>query len=543
MKILTLEQILKEDINSFIEWGTEAIQKKISTIHPDLNAGSKQFQYLLRNIYILSEGYSEINAKETLMIYLNGTRISYMNDISEMKYFLKIIKIYKNLINLEPKQYGIKLKKISKNHEFEKVDDIIKYIEETANKIKDIMKNKDVKKKNKDNRMADEFLYEDDNVKISLFTKFNTAEKTFGGISNWCITKNLNYWNQYTKVGVLVLFNNKKVKYKSREETPEAFVCNHYSIKGSYFSQTLSYDMKDNKISHHLTDDYEDIVKEKCTKLFGGNLSDWKNIVETNITEEGFFSIPSYNFINDKVVAKNMVFVGRPRHHFDIGSDEYRQEDYDKFINAEYYGGLQISPADFSKINFPNIKYISFSFELYGFVGNVTVDKNDLDVIDIRYKNTDNAKTKNIEFKDDLILKKFNVLGGINSFSIKCKNEMSIEKLMIDDLLFGFDSVADTEFSYDNETNGYKIESLSGEGELEINNMRKHSQHININNYDMVHFYIDNFRSIDISKYIFEDVEEVHFYTSDDDIDKIMKHIEEKKDPSLDDVEIFYHED
>ena len=58
MKILTLEQILKEDINSFIEWGTKVIQKKFPTIHPDLNAGkSKQFQYLLRNIYILSEGY------------------------------------------------------------------------------------------------------------------------------------------------------------------------------------------------------------------------------------------------------------------------------------------------------------------------------------------------------------------------------------------------------------------------------------------------------------------------------------------------------
>ena len=28
MKILTLEQILKEDINSFIEWGTEMIPKK-----------------------------------------------------------------------------------------------------------------------------------------------------------------------------------------------------------------------------------------------------------------------------------------------------------------------------------------------------------------------------------------------------------------------------------------------------------------------------------------------------------------------------------
>ena len=545
MKILTLEQILKEDINSFVEWGTKVIQKKVSTIHPDLNAGSKQFQYLLRNIYILSEGYSEINAKETLVIYLNGTRISYMNDISEMKYFLKIIKIYKDLINLEPKQYGIKLKKISKNHEFEKVDDIKEYIVETIKKIKYLKNNKDIKKKNKDMRTADEFLYEDDKFEISLFTKFNTAKETFGGITNWCITKTLNHWKAYTEIGVLVLFNNKKVKYKSREETPDAFICNHYSIKDDYFSQTLSYDMKDNQLSsENQTRDYDEIVEEQCKKLFGDNLNNWKDVVETNIAEEEFFPLLNDDFVNGKVIVKDLIFIGSSYHYFNIESDKYRQEDYDRLVDAEYYGGLQISSANFSKIKFPNIGYISNRLELTKFTGDITIDKNDLDVITIRYETGNYTDIKNIEFKDDLILKRLTTLGRVSDWSIKCKNEMSAEELELSESIFGFDSVADTEFSYDNRTNNYKIESLSKEGELEVNNIEDHTKHININNYDMVHFYIDTPKSIRSAKYIFNDVEEVHFYISDYDknIEEIKSRVEEDKVFSFNNVEIFYHE-
>ena len=61
----------------------------------------------------------------------------------------------------------------------------------------------------------------------------------------------------------------------------------------------------------------------------------------------------------------------------------------------------------------------------------------------------------------------------------------------------------------------------------------------------MVHFYIDKPTSIDISKYIFEDVEEVHFFIKEYDrfAEEIMEHIKEKKDPSLDDAEVFFHED
>ena len=75
------------------------------------------------------------------------------------------------------------------------------------------------------------FYMKDDNVKISLFTKFQTAKETFGGISNWCVTKSPNYWRSYSNSGILVLFNNKKIDYESRDKTPQAFVCNHCSIR------------------------------------------------------------------------------------------------------------------------------------------------------------------------------------------------------------------------------------------------------------------------------------------------------------------------
>ena len=564
MKILTLEQILKEDVNSFVEWGLKELDTKSYEGEPIKDNPVEAVTFILKKLYNLVEGYSEINAKKAFDIYLNDFIHTPRYIIKFSAYFFRIIQAYIDLINLEPKRYSIKLRKINKNSNFETIKNVREYIIDTLNKMNNIKTKKVIKKKNKDKRMADEFLYEDDNVKISLFTKFQTAKETFGGISNWCVTKSLNYWRTYSSSGILVLFNNKKVDYKSREETPNAFVCNHCSIrkgrdyrigKDKYddFINVVTYDLKDKVIyddDENFTRDYDDIVKEKCAKLFGGNLSDWKNVVEVEGRDKYFFAVEDDNLINGNVVAKNMITFGNDD-FFDIRSDNYDQENYNNLIGAEFYGGLRIKNAILDKTSFPDIDYVSDLLVLESFRGDLNIYKNDLSNIIIDRDGGFEETYTNVSFQSSLDLVELSFFGSDFDVSVKCKKGMSVKYFRVIENIFSFESNTDTEVSYDNGSDTWTIEALKSNGELNITDIKSYVNYLSyfnyldINGFDKVNFYINSYKEIEEGRYTINNVEELHFYIKnyDKNIDDIKDMTEDIDTFKLNDTEVFYHED
>ena len=126
-------------------------------------------------------------------------------------------------------------------------------------------------------------MYEDKKFRISLFTNYKTARDGFGGITDWCVTKQPFRWNEYTENAILVLFKNKEIEFKSMKETSEAFLCNNYKvINDTELDRPVTYDMTDKDLFYpNITSDYHEIVeKKKCIELFNGSLMNWKDVVK-----------------------------------------------------------------------------------------------------------------------------------------------------------------------------------------------------------------------------------------------------------------------
>ena len=381
MKILTLEQILKEDTESYVAWGMEAIDNTKGGGYPGsaIKKAYGSVEKFLIELYNLTEKVNEISSKMALLIHLNDGGY-------KPRYSISVIDAYVKFLKLNPKQYGIEIKKITNNpitlKTFSSTDAVKDYLVESINQIKEVKRRRENKKNNKDEREADIFLYEDKKFRISLFTNYKTARDGFGGITDWCVTKQPFRWNEYTEHAILVLFKNKEIEFKSMKETPEAFLCNNYKvINDTELDRPVTYDMTDKDLFYpNITSDYHEIVEKKCIELFNGSLMNWKDVVkDAEEKDSNIFSDALKHVVGDKIIANEFVSIsGVNNKKFYNGKNlETEYKDVLPLIkNAEYHKGLFISGIDMGELPFPKIKYVENGLVLDSFHGEVEVEDN-----------------------------------------------------------------------------------------------------------------------------------------------------------------------
>ena len=415
--------------------------------------------------------------------------------------------LYKYVVAINTKDieiYNIKIKLLNDFNNIVEVDD---YIESINNKISN----------NPDSLEDLTFLYEDRNYKIFLADDEDLFRKVFEDETNWCVVNQDDYWNDYANKGILVLFEDKDIRYQDKNETPYKFVL-----------ATL-IENKDNNVSFEIIKD----LRDKDVSLdIGNKIKSYTNIVINSLKKE-------FGFVDDNGKDKtidgirNQIYFGKYITKIKLSNEIYVEED---IFGSIYYNKedkiLEFYDDDV-EINNSNYQYLRIIMEKIKvnkiwLRGERTVlkslNKSIIPDIALSYEsalfinNCENLELKityinNDQNKSVMIGKSKNI--NISGIKIDDMDIYNSQEIIIDNevgVIFNIKDSADINF-----TDGVaSIREIENVNDLSINNSLTNLRIMRIVG-ELNGFYLSNRSNIDIKENDMDKIININFDDEDDD--------------------------
>lgn len=543
IKVRDIYELLNEGVEDFVSYAIKEFENVTPKVKDRVISSSEEYynsyEDFLKELYNIISQTDSINNKVILKILFNTYIQGYK---SSTRYFIKILSIYNNALKLNTKQYGVNIKKINVNtlKEFKTINDIKKHLIDSLEEVKEKKKNKSIKNKKTD------YFYSDKNFEAYLIEDYKTMNFKFGGISDWCVSKNEGSWLNYIRKGLIIVFKNLIEGIPNKER----YILATLKYSDETFVDVFSLDNVSSDYYNEIYSIEHDVVKSLLTNYNVNNVSDVEEIVyKDDSYSDNIFSNALDHLVGDKVVADNFVSIEPDGNiifdEFDWDDGEIPNDlgDYSDELtmmsDAEFHNGLGIHNIRLEYSSFPGIGFLNGSLSISNFGGEIYVEDNKLSSIeidndeyflsDISFKST--VKLKNIDLEGDFNLY-FNKDFYSSIFSYHNNSELSMLK-------------SDVPMFISSEDEKLVFKSINKNGTLSFDNQKwSFIKNLSIEEFEKVYIIIR--KNFDIEENLnFDGVKEVHFNIAGDyDVEELKNMIADETITFEDDeTKIFYSDD
>lgn len=325
----------------------------------------------------------EMFAKNLFKIYYNKVKdLIGLNEIArETNLFASTIRKYNKLIEENPpKEIGIPMKSLN---DFESIEKIEEYIGTIEKKIEEIETKRRTKGLNKLQP-----IYQNQDFKAYFIEDEDVMANTFGGISDWCVSKENDYWSQYTSNdGLMIVFQNlmsdipgeeKYILATLRYDDETLSEINNLkneesenSMFVSEFGDDVATNLKNKYNVSKISEIGEGLYEHEPKITLDGNKYSQEEIeevfdkIDTTLIDEGNKVLCSVEEVNVNDKSKTKLFWDFVA-EYDIGDSAYMEFDWFEFTaNTGEFNELEIPVVPINgKIEHIEVVGESFHFEI-----------------------------------------------------------------------------------------------------------------------------------------------------------------------------------
>lgn len=509
IKAKNIYELLNEDVEDFIDYAVKELEVVTSKVKDGVISSSEEhynsYEDFLKELYKVISQTDSINNKVILKILLETYVQAYK---PSTRYFIKILSIYNNVLKLNTKQYGVNIKKINVNtfKEFQTINDIKKHLIDSLEEVKEKKKNKSIKNKKTD------YFYSDKNFEAYLIEDYKTMNLKFGGISDWCVSKNEENWLNYIKKGLMIVFKNLIEDIPNKER----YILATLKYRDETFVDVFSLDNVSSDYYNEIGLIENNVIKSLLINYNVNNVSDVKEIVyKDDFYSNNIFSNALNHLVGNKVVADDFVSIEPDGNvifdEFDWDDGEVPNDlgDYGDELtmmsDAEFHNGLSIHNIRLEYSSFPDIGFVKGSLSISNFSGETSVEDNKLSNIKI---SNDEYFLSDISFNSTVSLIDIDLEGSFNLYFDKDFYSSFFSHAYGTKLSF---LESNTPILISAESENLIFKSINKNGTLSFDN-RKESfiENLSIEGFEKVYITISD--DLDIGGILnFDEVKEVHF--------------------------------